>query len=1418
VWDSGAGASFISKRLARAVGARIRKAKTPMFFHGYSNDASSHSRVDEIATVSITAGTYTENFTCWVSESPPVPLLIGRDNQRSVNGHGCTMRTDDEAWVQFDGHDPVPAIPSLAAPPPPAALAVTMAANVQVRGNGIDWIDVLIPTAHNADVNIMPNTTNGIHVFDQTVSTGAHGQASILVHNTNVRPTDVLQHSAMASAAEISSAPLHPTTIGIYDDLIAMAAKEARTTTDNQANATSETNTTTTADGAAPRTTTTPALYTEAKPRSSTEVRGATWRGNAFSNHEEATAAFSTSLPTEAQLDSVLSSVIDDMEVGSPSQRKLALEMLRKHRRNGLFSTTENKHGLIKGHKASIKLSSNQPVFSRPFNSTPMQNEELCRQAAEMLADKLIKPTRSANNFPTLLVSKGEPKVHADGSVTQTPPRLTIDLRKLNPLIITEFFEIPSLRHMCDKLAASSLHSSFDLTSGYTQVELDDTDSPSSADMIAFTLPHCKHPLSGQRFSSTRLVMGMRDSMSRFSCILNAVLLAHGYVQTYVDDIFISNGKSGQDDNAITLEHIQRVDAVFTTLSAHGVKLSPYKLQIARRSIEALGHTIANNTVTVSRSKTEAIRNIKAPSSRGQLEITMGVLGVARRFMPAYAAVAKPLYDLLSLNWRKFKWENTHQRAFDEIKRRFEDTDALHAPNFDLPFEVHADASLDAAASMLTQRCPRTGISNIIDFHSHSFSTAERNYTCGERECLALILACKRWRPYLLSSAFTCVLRTDHAGITFIHRHAHCHSRLYRWCQQLSEFDYRIEWHPGTEMVIPDALSRSTIGFIHSTQNLLNDLQTPVLPITVTPAPPVYGIDRLVSEHRHTSRPNQKFFRVRWHGYPHPDQDTVEPLSKLRKDLTQQQLRTLRTTFEQRSTTTTDCKLHLPPGFQEYTNTTPPGTAPHDAPASPTGTPHTQPPAVTRTHLQNDRDNITMLDYDAPSDSPPSLPSSFSANTFPQQQLLPNLSISTIAAHQRADTRINAIINNITDNPGYSIHESTLLMRSYTPKVGPRASHNISTIVLPESLIPLALAATHTASGHHGETSTTFAVQTRFSFPNLYRRTQAYVKGCPDCSRAKRDLRPVHQGKIKVYGWLDVVSIDFAGPMRQTINGNRHMAIIVDHSTKHVHVHPCPSTSTADATAALLSFTQHCGIPGKVVSDRGAAFTSRAWAGLTAALNTTARTTTSYNPQGNSHAECQVGNIKGIIRLICQQHPRHWDTAARWAAWSYNQSYNSTIGTTPQFARTGREPRTIPDIVFNNPTASDSLTLTQLIQRVRAVHKTTQQRVEAMHDKFIAKNKSLHHTRSFATGDSCWLHRVYPGINRPAAGGQNKSFFWPFRPDIYDIVEATTKQHVKIRNRTTGITQHVHTRRLKPYRPQEDCFDFADLQIQQNTQ
>ena len=46
-----------------------------------------------------------------------------------------------------------------------------------------------------------------------------------------------------------------------------------------------------------------------------------------------------------------------------------------------------------------------------------------------------------------------------------------------------------------------------------------------------------------------------------------------------------------------------------------------------------------------------------APTNRSELEIAMGALGVARRFMPAFAEVALPLHKLLAKDWRQFKWE-----------------------------------------------------------------------------------------------------------------------------------------------------------------------------------------------------------------------------------------------------------------------------------------------------------------------------------------------------------------------------------------------------------------------------------------------------------------------------------------------------------------------------------------------------------------------------------------------------------------------------------------------------------------------------------------------------------------------------------------------------------------------------------------
>ena len=421
------------------------------------------------------------------------------------------------------------------------------------------------------------------------------------------------------------------------------------------------------------------------------------------------------------------------------------------------------------------------------------------------------------------------------------------------------------------------------------------------------------------------------------------------------------------------------------------------------------------------------------------------------------------------------------------------------------------------------------------------------------------------------------------------------------------------------------------------------------------------------------------------------------------------------------------------------------------------------------THAAAESAHSILLDHGATADTPPVDPSTFSPRLLPTTQLLPNVTSDKLIQLQRADADLKKFWDDTKrttadrKHPEYSVVNG-LLTRSFRPKRGPRAGHNIVTTVLPEGkLIPLALAATHDAAGHHGQHATLFAVRTRFDFKNLHTRTVQHVQGCKVCGRSKRDLRPTKLGKIPVMpNFGSTVSVDFAGPLFQSKNGNRHICVIVCHATKWVHVVPTPDTTAASATTALLDFAYHNTVPRKIVSDRGSSFCNKAWRGLMRCLNIEHRPTVAYNPQGDAHAECMVKQIKALIARSCQNHPRQWDSAAKWAAWSYNGSWNSTLNSTPHYCKHGREPTTPPDIVFNSATASDSLTLAELVDRINDIHKCTQDNINAMHAKVAKGNEKINRTRTFNQDDECWSSRVCPGRLAPASGGLNRSFFLPF--------------------------------------------------------
>jgi hypothetical protein len=144
----------------------------------------------------------------------------------------------------------------------------------------------------------------------------------------------------------------------------------------------------------------------------------------------------------------------------------------------------------------------------------------------------------------------------------------------------------------------------------------------------------------------------------------------------------------------------------------------------------------------------------------------------------------------------------------------------LRAPNFKLSFVLTTDWSKIAIGAVLSQPDPVTSFDHPIAFASKMLKNAERNYSPTEGECLALVWACEKFRPFLHGRRFTAY--TDHSPLVYLNSKRHSNSKLERWALRLQEFDIDIRYKKGEENLVADCLSRCVNAeatfFMHSHQ------------------------------------------------------------------------------------------------------------------------------------------------------------------------------------------------------------------------------------------------------------------------------------------------------------------------------------------------------------------------------------------------------------------------------------------------------------------------------------------------------------------------------------------------------------------------------------------------------------------------
>lgn len=121
---------------------------------------------------------------------------------------------------------------------------------------------------------------------------------------------------------------------------------------------------------------------------------------------------------------------------------------------------------------------------------------------------------------------------------------------------------------------------------------------------------------------------------------------------------------------------------------------------------------------------------------------------------------------------------------------------------------------------------------------SAKLTAAQRKYQVTERECLAVITAIEKFRPYIEGVHFTVL--TDHASLQWLKNLKDPAGQLARWALRLQAHDYTIQHRKGTQMVVPDALSRAVETMKLSDMARTNDSAYTTLKNKVQQSPAQY--------------------------------------------------------------------------------------------------------------------------------------------------------------------------------------------------------------------------------------------------------------------------------------------------------------------------------------------------------------------------------------------------------------------------------------------------------------------------------------------------------------------------------------------------------------------------------------------------
>ncbi|KAF0760216.1 hypothetical protein AaE_003599 [Aphanomyces astaci] len=409
-----------------------------------------------------------------------------------------------------------------------------------------------------------------------------------------------------------------------------------------------------------------------------------------------------------------------------------------------------------------------------------------------------VRESISPHNSPTFCVKKPGGKWH-----------IVHAFNKLNAATIPAQTPIPRKDVIIDGMGRSTIFSTIDLRDGFYQILMRLCDVPKTA----VSTP------SGMLWEWLVMPQGLSNAPVTFNRMVTAKFRAfRDFAPSYFDDIYVhSCASSAQSGLDVHRGHLRKVLEVLRANNGLYANLAKYMFCVDE--IPVLGDLVGVNGCRADPGKIKAISEWPIPSSVKDLRRWLGLATYLHKYSQDFADIAQPLFRLL-LKDAPWVWDSACQEAFDGLKSNLQRAPILTLPDFDKPFSVVCDASQFAIGCCLMQ-LDASGRPRPVSYQSCQFHAAEQAYPVHDLELLSMKYTLTKFRIYLLGGK-PFVVYTDHASLRTATNTPHLSQRMARWISFFSEFTFSVQYKPGKDNILADAVSRrpdlelTTIGLLTS--------------------------------------------------------------------------------------------------------------------------------------------------------------------------------------------------------------------------------------------------------------------------------------------------------------------------------------------------------------------------------------------------------------------------------------------------------------------------------------------------------------------------------------------------------------------------------------------------------------------------